>query len=242
MMSIQRKFKVTTTVTQFMWASSRNDASKFQDELIRKGRLDILRDGQTEVKYCFTGGRDFVEAPEDISKTRDPIEEPRRGDWLEISHGEHQVCALIRRLTRRKIYYYEALSRAERSVDRERWQKWAKEHDIHPAYDGIVPPFIVDEVIQSHEDRGMLSGMNATPDSSLILEILDKYGYIPDDYEVENGYWAELYIEEALSQKILKDQVGPSSDPAGRSDPELGDFAVGFSEELPTMDDFDSKF
>ncbi len=241
-MSMQRKFKVTTSITQYMWASSRSDAEKFQEELLQKGKLDVMRHGETEVKYCFAGGKDFVEAPEDISQTRDPIQEPRRGDWLEIEHGDVKACALVRRLTRRKVYYYEALSKTERSVDRERWIQWASQHHIHPSYDGVVPPFIVDEAVNAHEDRGMLKGFNATPDSSLILEILDKYGYVPDDYEVENGYWAELYIDRAISEKILSDQQEPSLRTGTDGDQEFGDFSVGFSEELPTMDEFDSKF
>jgi len=242
-MAIQRKFKVTNTITQHMWASSRNDAEKYMEELIDKGKLDALRHGVTDVKFCFAGGDHFIEAPEDISKTRDPIEEPRRGDWLEIEHGEIKACALVRRLTRRKVYYYEALSKTERSVDRDRWQRWAGQHTIHPAYDGIVPPFIVDEAIEAHQDRGMLTGFSATPDSSLILEILDKYGYVPDEYEVENGYWAEVYIDRAISERILADQqehARTGTDDGG--DPEMGDFSVGFSEELPTFDDFDAKF
>ncbi|MDP4609556.1 MAG: hypothetical protein NWT02_00030 [Opitutales bacterium] len=242
-MSIQRKFKVTTSITQFMWASSRNDAEKFQEDLIKKGKLDIQRHGETEVKFCFTGGKDFLEAPEDISQTRNPVEEPRRGDWLEIEHGDVKACALVRRLSRRKIYYFEALSKTERSVDRERWQRWSTQHTIHPSYDGVVPPFIVDEAISAHEDRGMLSGFSATPDSSLILEILDKYGYVPDDYEVENGYWAEIYIDRAISEKILSSQEEPSAK-TGTHDgvDEFGDFSVGFSEELPTIDDFENQF
>jgi len=241
-MSIQRKFKVTTSLTQYMWASSRSDAEKFQEELIKRGKLDVMRHGETEVKYRFAGGKDFVEAPEDISQTRDPIQEPRRGDWLEIEHGEVKACALVRRLTRRKVYYYEALSNTERSVDRERWIQWASQHHIHPSYDGVVPPFIVDEAVKAHEDRGMLNGFNATPDSSLILEILDKYGYVADDYEVENGYWAEIYIDRAISEKILSSQQEPSLRTGTDSDQEFGDFSVGFSEELPTMDEFDHKF
>lgn len=75
-----------------------------------KGNLDVLRHGETDVRYCFSGGANFIEAPEDISKSRDPIQEPRCGDWLEIVHGEVRACALVRRLTRRKVYYYEALS------------------------------------------------------------------------------------------------------------------------------------
>lgn len=242
-MSIKRKFKVTTAITQYMWAASREDAQKYQEELIQKGKLDALRHGETDVKFCFVGGDNFVEAPEDISKSRDPIQQPRRGDWLEIEHGEVKACALVRRLTRNKLYYYEALSKTERSVEREQWQRWASLHTIHPSYDGIVPPFIVDEVIEAHEDRGMLKGMSATPDSSLILEILDKYGYVPDDYEVENGYWAEIYIDRALSDRILATQPEHGSHSQHHNtDPEQGDFSVGFSEELPTMDDFDMKF
>ena len=239
---MQRKFKVTTSITKFMWASSRKDAEKFKEELIRKGQLDIFRHGETEVKYCFTGGKDFVEAPEDISQTRDPIEQPRRGDWLEIEHGDVKACALVRRLPRRKVYYFEALSRTERSVDRERWRLWAGQHKVHPSYDGVVPPFIVDEVVNSHEQRGMLTGFSATPDSSLILEILDKYGYIPDDYEVENGYWAEIYIDHALSERILENQDAPAMPVGSDETQEFSDFSVGFSEDLPTIDDFESQF
>ncbi len=242
-MSIQRKFKVTTTITQYMWASSRSDAEKFQEELLHKGKLDIFRDGVTDVKYCFADDKDFIEAPEDISKTRNPMDEPRRGDWLEIQHGDLTACALVRRLTRRKVYYFEALSRTERSVDRDRWISWASQHTIHPSYDGIVPPFIVDEALEAHEERGMLKGFNATPDSSLIFEILDKYGYVPDDYEMENGYWAEIYIDRAISERILASQQEPGAMRTGTGgDQEFGDFAVGFSEELPTMDDFDHQF
>lgn len=242
-MAIQRKYKVSTTITQYMWASSRNDAEKFQEELIHKGKLDALRHGETEVKFCFTGGDNFIEAPEDISKTRNPAEEPRPGDWIEIGHEGAKTCALVRRLSRRKVYYYEGLTRTQRSVDREKWQKWAGIYDMHASYDGIVPPFIVNEAIEAHEQRGMLSGMNATPDSSLILEILDKYGFIPDDYEVENGYWAEIYIDRAVSEQILSTQ-SESTEGTGtyNGDPEAGDFSVGFSEELPTVDDLDMKF
>ena len=81
---MQRKYKVTTSVNSYMWAHSRADAAKFQEELLRKGHIDIFSQGKTDVKYCFRGGREFVQAPEDISKTRDPITEPRRGDWIEI--------------------------------------------------------------------------------------------------------------------------------------------------------------
>lgn len=240
-MPVQRKFKVTTSVTQHMWAFSRKDAEKYQEELIRRGKIDILKDGKTEVKFSLGGGDKIVEAPEDISKSRDPSLEPRQGDWLEINHGDVQLCALVRRLSRRKVYYYEALSKTDRSVDRERWELWGKQHTIHPAYDGTLPPFIVEEVINAHEERGMLRGFNATPDSSLILEILDQYNYVPDDYEVENGYWAEVYLDRVVSEKILETQAAPTGR-TGTNDgvDEFGDFSVGFSEELPTFDSFDS--
>lgn len=240
---MQRKYRVTTSITTYMWAFSRDDAEKFQEDLFRKEQIDIFSQGNTEVKFCFKGGKNFMRAPEDISRTRDPINEPRRGDWLEISNEEVKACALVRRLTRRRVYYYEALSRTERSVDRDRWKIWAQQHIVHPSYDGIVPPFIVEEVIESHEERGLLSGMSATPDSSLILEILDKYGYIPDDYEIENGYWAETYIDRALSERILQNQDAEIREAGSKNEGDaFNDFtAIGFSEELPTLDDLESK-
>ena len=237
---MSRKYKVTTSVTSYMWAHSRDDAEKFQEELLRKGHVDIFSQGKTEVKLSFRGGKNFIKAPEDISKTRDPVIEPRRGDWIEIEKEEVKACALVRRLSRRRVYYYEALSQTERSVDRERWKSWAKQHVIHPSYDGIVPPFIVEEVISSHEERGLLNGFNATPDSSLILEILDKYGYIPDDYEIENGYWAEVYIDQAISERILQNQ-DPKQVMKGTDGNQIqSDFSVGFSEDLPTLDDLEN--
>lgn len=148
----------------------------------------------------------------------------------------------MQKLSRRKVYYYEAHSKTNRSVDREQWKRWAELYEIHPSYDGIVPPFIVREAIEAHESRGMLSGVSATPDSSLILETLYKYGYRPDEYEVENGYWAEIYIDRAISERILENQTETQSRTGTYdSNPETGDFSVGFSEELPTMDDFDFK-
>jgi hypothetical protein len=238
-MTLPRKFKVTTTVTRYMWAASREDAAKFQEELIRRGRLSLGQDGRTEARFCFSGGENFLEAPEDISKTRDPVEEPRRLDWLEIAQGDVSTCALVTRLSRRKVYYYEALSRTERSVDRDKWKSWARLHAVHPRYDGTLPPFIIGEAIEAHERRGLLRGVGATPDSSLILDVLDDYGYVPDDYEVENGYWAELLVDRALSEHILRTQserVAAKTGTHGGFDEE-GDFSVGFSEDLPTLDD-----
>lgn len=239
---MQRKYKVTTSVTSYMWAHSRDDAIKFQEDLLSKEHIDVLGQGKTEVKRCFRSNEEFIKVPEDISRTRDPIREPRRGDWIEIEKDDVKACALVRRFSRNKVYYYEALSKTERSVDIERWKNWAKQHVAHPAYDGIVPPFIVKEVMDAHEERGLLKGFNATPDSSLTLEILTKYGYIPDGYEVENGFWAETYIDEALSKRILQNQDEGSSDPSLDEDPSPEDFSVGFSEDLPTLDDLEGKF
>ena len=47
-MSIQRKYKVTTSVTQYMWATSREDALKYQEELFRKE--NSLRSSTVTVK------------------------------------------------------------------------------------------------------------------------------------------------------------------------------------------------
>jgi hypothetical protein len=169
------------------------------------------------------------------------VEEPRQGDWLEIDTGSGMACALVRRLSRKKVYYYDALSKTERSVDRDRRIHWASQHRIHPSYDGIVPTFIADEAVKAHQDRGMLRGFNATADSSLILEILDSYGFVPDDYEVENGYWAEVYIDRVISERILADHGAPRAKSADFADDEMDDFSVGFSQELPTLDEFEGK-
>ncbi len=237
-MATQRRFKVTTSITQYMWASSRADAEKFQYELIRKDKLRLDRDASTVAKFCFGGGDNYLEAPEDISKTRDPIEEPRKLDWIEIENGDTKAAALVTRISRRKVYYFESVSRIERSIDRDRWADWAKQHKVRPSYEPCLPAFIIDEVVKEHEDRGMLSGFSATPDSSLILEVLDKYGYIPDDYEVENGYWAENLLDNVLSEKILS---SPSANKASKTDQsdESTDFSISFSEDLPSFDEFD---
>jgi hypothetical protein len=237
-MALQRRYKVTTTVTQYMWASSRADAAKFQEELIRKERLRLQRDGETEVKFCFGGGENYLEAPEDISKTRNPIDEPRKLDWVEYGQGDNPNVALITRISRRKIYYFESESGIERSIDSSRWADWASRLTIHPSYEETLPAFIIKEVIDEHQKRGILSGYSATPDSSLILEILEKYGYIPDDYEVENGYWAENLLDALLSERILTGgSKSALADDMGVD--EHADFGVSFSQELPSFDEFD---
>lgn len=238
-MTIQRRYKVTTTVTQYMWAASRADAEKYQQILIQRGRLSLERDGETIAKFCFAGGDDYVEAPEDISQTRDPAEEPRVLDWLEIANGDTTLVALVTRISRRRVYYYESLSRTERAVPIERWTVWARQHKIHPSYEQVLPQFVIDEVIHEHESRGMLTGLSATPDSSLILEILDRYGYRADDYEKENGYWAENLLDRLLTERILANQDSRGQQVAAGAELEGGDFSIAFSEKLPTFDEFD---
>jgi hypothetical protein len=101
-----------------------------------------------------------------------------------------------------------------------------------------LPAFIIKEVIDEHQKRGILSGYSATPDSSLILEILEKYGYTPDDYEVENGYWAENLLDALLSERILTGgSKSATVDDMGVD--EHADFGVSFSQELPSFDEFD---
>lgn len=223
-----------------MWASSRPDAEKFQEILIQRNRLNLERDGETVAKYCIIGGDNYLEAPEDISKTRDPAEEPRKLDWLEISGGESVLVALITRVSRRRVYYYESLSKTERAIPVERWSVWARQHKIHPSYEETLPQFIIDDVIYQHDLRGMLTGLNATPDSSLILEVLERYGYRADEYETENGYWAENLLDRIISERILADQDDRDIRLAAGAEGEpVGDFTIAFSEKLPTFDEFD---
>lgn len=239
-MAIQRRYKVTTTVTQYMWASSRADAEKFQQILIQRNRLNLERDGETVAKYCIVGGDNYLEAPEDISQTRDPAEDPRTLDWLEISNGDSTLVALVTRISRRRVYYYESLSKTERAIPVERWSVWARQHTIHPSYEQMLPQFIIDEVIHQHDLRGMLSGLSATPDSSLILEVLDRFGYRADEYEKENGYWAENLLDRLISERILANQDSNEALLAAGAEGEpSGDFSIAFSEKLPTFDEFD---
>ncbi len=212
-----------------MWAESRADAMKYQEEMIQRGQLTFDKHAETEARFTFRGDKDWIEAPEDFSRTRDPIAEPRPLDWLEIEHDGMAAVALIERLSKRKIYYFEALTQSHRSIDRDVWQKWAANNTIHPGYEELLPPFIVDEAIRKHEERGLLKGMNSSPDSSLILDILDDYGYRPNEYEVENGFWPERYLENAINDYILDNTAEV---PAGSDE-----FSVSFSESLPTIDD-----
>ena len=226
----QRKFKVITRIVQYMWAESRADAIKYQEELIQRGQLTFEKHAETEARFTFRGDNDWIEAPEDFSKTRDPIDQPRPLDWLEIEHDGMAAVALVERISKRKVYYFEALTQSHRSIDKEVWQKWAASNTIHPSYEELLPDFIVEEAVRKHQERNLLSGMNASPDSSLILDILDDYGYRPNQYEVENGFWPENFLETALNDYILEH----TAEVRQRGDDE---FTISFSENLPTIDD-----
>jgi len=89
----------------------------------------------------------------------------------------------------------------------------------------------------------MLRGFNKTSDSSPISDFLDQYGFEPYEYEVEYGYWAELYIDKAMFEKML---LSPAP-PTGKSDfvdgvDQFGDSSVRLSEELPSIDKIENKF
>lgn len=232
---MMRKFKVSTEIVTYIWAESPQDASKHQSNLIQQEQLTLGKDAQQTVKYSRALGVKFIEAPEDISCTRNPAEKPRALDWLEISQDGLSTVALVKRMSKRRIYYYEAVTGTERSISREAWGRWSANHTIHPSYEHTLPPFILAEVIRLHEQKGLLSGANATPESSVILAVLEKYGYEPTDWELRNGYWAENEMEKAVSKHIIDNSPDGSQSPSG--DGGGGDFDVQFSSDLPTIDE-----
>lgn len=230
---MQRKFKVTTRIVSYIWAESPEDAEKFQQELIRKGQLSIEKNGETLVKYSRALGVPFLEAPEDISKTRDPIEKPRPLDWIEISHDGMSMVALVTKLSKRRIYYYEALTQSHRSIDRDAWARWAANHKVHPSYEETLPPFIISEAIREHEEKNLI-GPGGQPESSIILKVLEKYGYEPTDYELRNGYWAENVLEKAISEYIInktKDAGG------GKQEEVVDEWDIQLASDVPTLDE-----
>jgi len=233
---MMRKFKVSTEIITYIWADSAEDAAKYQSELIKQEQLTLDKDAQQSVKFSRALGVKFLEAPEDISCTRDPSEKPRPLDWLEISQDGLSTVALVKRLSKRRIYYYEAVTGTERSISREAWTRWAKNYKIHPAYEQTLPPFIVAEAVRRHEEKGLLSGMSATPESSIILAVLEKYGYEPTDWEMRNGYWAENAVEKAIAQHIIDNTPEGAQAPSGGGDgSDWGD--IQFSSDLPTIDE-----
>lgn len=229
-----KKFKVVTRITKYISAESREDAQRFQEELIRQAKLSVEKDGKTVVLLSRSNDVEYLQAPEDISESRDPIERPRPLDWFEISDDGMSVVALVTKLTKRRVYYYEALTRTYRSIEKEAWPEWVRGHKIHPSYDMVIPPFIVGEAIREHDERGMLTGAASAPESSIILKVLEKYGYEPTDYELQNGYWAENEMVKAISKHIIEN----SGDGTGAgADDEIDDWNISFSNDLPTIDE-----
>ncbi|WP_309387437.1 hypothetical protein [Cerasicoccus frondis] len=229
-----RKFKVVTRITNYVWAESPEDARKFHEDLIRKGKVTLEKDGETTVKFSRALGVQFLEAPEDISKSRDPIEKPRPLDWLEIEQDGMSLIALVTKLSKRRVYYYEALTQTQRSIDRDAWAKWAGSHKVHPSYQEKLPPFIIHECVRIHREKGLISDHGGTPDSSVILATLEKYGYEPDDYELQNGYWAENILDKELNNYIL--ETSSKAGPAAPGD-EVDEWDIQLGDDLPTLDE-----
>ncbi len=233
-----RKFRVTTSITKYYWADTREDASNFHDDLIRKGQFRLEEDGKTSASFCFNALEKMIEVPEDFSKTRDPRERLRPGDWLEVGGSSSSVSAIVRRITRNRVYYLEASTMSQLSVSTEQWDRWANLFPLHPGYEEKLPSLIVDRVIEEHRQRGLLSGMSAGGDSNLILDILHDYGYIPSDWEMENGYWAERVLEEAIDEEIQKEsEKNVMMDPLDERSAADSN-GVSFSSSIPTIDDF----
>ncbi len=233
-----RKFRVTSTITKYYWADTKEDASNFHEELIRHGRFSLEEDANTASYFCFNALEQMIEVPEDFSKTRDPREKLRPGDWLEVGGEASDVCAIVRRVTRNRVYYTEASSLANLSVTTDQWQRWARLFPIHPRYEETLPQAIIIRIIEEHRERGLLSGMSAGGDSGLILGILHDYGYIPTDWEMENGFWAERLVEELIDAEIQNEvdkRAVDVQEPTG-DEPESG--GVSFSSSIPTIDDF----
>lgn len=229
-----RKFKVVTRITNYIWAESPEDARRFHEDLINKGKVTLQKDGETTVKFSRALGVQFLEAPEDISRSRDPIEKPRPLDWLEIEQDGMSLIALVTKLSKRRVYYYEALTQTQRSIDRDAWAKWAGSHKVHPSYQEKLPPFIIHECVRVHREKGLISDHGGTPDSSVILATLEKYGYEPDDYELQNGYWAENILDKELNNYILEtsSKAGPRT-----GDEEIDEWDIQLGDDLPTLDE-----
>ncbi|MBC2596269.1 hypothetical protein H5P28_18525 [Ruficoccus amylovorans] len=237
---MMRKYKVSTEIVTYIWAESPEDAAKYQSELITQEQLTLTRDAQQSVRFSRALGVKFLEAPEDISGTRSPVENPRPLDWLEISQDGLSTVALVRRMSKRRVYYYEAVTGTERSISREAWSRWASNYTLHPRYERVLPPFIAAEAIRLHEDKGLLNGTSATPESSIILAVLEKYGYEPSDWELRNGYWAENAVEKAIAQYIL-DKTPATAGPSSSTDSEESWGDIQFSSNLPTIDDLEPR-
>ncbi len=201
------------------------------------GKVTLEKDGQTVVKYSRALGVQFIEAPEDISKSRDPIEKPRPLDWIEIKHDGMSLIALVTKLSKRRVYYYEALTQSQRSIEREAWGKWASQHVIHPSYSEELPPFIISEAVREHKSRGLITDKGGTPDSAIILSVLEKYGYEPDDYELQNGYWAETLLDREITKYIMENSEGGVDAVDEKKKAEEDEWDISFGDDVPTLDE-----
>ena len=232
-----RKFKVVTRITNYIWAESPDDAKRYHEELIAKGKITLEKDGQTAVKHSRALGVQFIEAPEDISKSRDPVEKPRPLDWIEIKHDGMSLIALVTKLSKRRVYYYEALTQSQRSIERDAWAKWASQHIVHPSYEEALPPFIISEAVREHKNRGLITEKGGTPESAIILTVLEKYGYEPDDYEIQNGYWAETLLEREITKYIMENASEPGEGGASGGSEEGDEWDISFGDDVPTLDE-----
>lgn len=236
-----RKYKVVTQLTSYVWAESPEDAAKYHEERIHRGQLSLEKDAKTDTGITRALGVKFLEAPEDISCTRNPIENPRPRDWLEISQDGMSLVALVTKLSKRRIYYYEALTKTERSIDRDKWARWAQSHEIHPCYEKKLPPFIIHEAFRIHKEKGLISDTGGTPDSSVILSVLEKYGYEPDDFEMQHGYWAENLLDKEITARIMENSNKAAAEAAAsgvQAAPSNDPWDISLGDDLPTLDDF----
>lgn len=238
-----KRFRVIYRISQYITADSTEAAEKFMHELLERGRIDLRRDGETVVRVSRVMDADYLPAPEDITGKRNPAQDPRPLDWVEVREDGMATYALVTRLTKRRVYFYDALARDFRSKEFPEWTAWAKkQYKIHPAYKKELPPFVIAETVREHEAKGLLRGISASPDSSIILNVLEKYGYVPSSYEMENGYWAEVALERAIAQAIL-DRMNATPAPYGGKgtkvfdDDEPLDFDIPLRKDLPTIDD-----
>lgn len=237
-----KRFRVIYRISQYITAESCEDAEKFMHELLKRGVIDLRKDGETVVRVSRVMDANYLPAPEDISGTRNPVEEPRPLDWIEVREDGMATYALVTRLTKRRVYFYDALAKDFRSMEFTAWKLWAARHCVHPAYRKELPPFIIAETIREHEAKGLLRGMSATPDSSIILNVLEKYGYTPTGYEMENGYWPEIHLERAIARVIL-DRLNAAPASHGKvDDDEPLDFDIPLRKDLPTIDDLRPKW
>jgi len=238
-----KRFRVIYRISQYISADNCEDAEKFMHDLLRRGVIDLRKDGETVVRVSRVMDANYLPAPEDISGTRNPADEPRPLDWIEVREDGMATYALVTRLTKRRVYFYDALAKDFRSMEFQAWKAWSSRHRVHPAYEKQLPPFVSAEAIREHEAKGLLRGIAATPDSSIIFNVLEKYGYSPSSYEMENGYWPEIHLERAIGKVILDRLNAPSPMRDDRQDDDESlDFDIPLRKDLPTIDDLRPKY